>query len=93
MCRVLRLCRESGLLKLRVVALDGAKMAANAALDANRSYEAIEEEVRRILAEARKVDAEEDALFGPERLGDELPEGLGRRAERLKCLQEAMARA
>ncbi len=90
--QVLRLCREAGLLKLGVVALDGAKMAANAALDANRSYEAIEEEVRGILAEARKVDAEEDALFGPERLGDELPEGLGRRAERLKCLQEAMAR-
>ena len=58
---------------------------------ANRSYEAIEEEVRQMLAEAKKVDAEEDALFGPERRGDELPEGLGRRAERLKRLQEAKA--
>jgi len=90
--QVLRLCREAGLVKLGVVALDGAKVAANAALAANRSYEAIQEEVRRMLAEAKEVDAEEDALFGPERRGDELPEGLGRRAERLKRLQEAKAR-
>ncbi len=90
--RVLRLCWEAGLVKLGVVALDGAKVAANAALAANRSYEAIEEEVRRMLAEAKKVDAEEDALFGPERWGNELPQGLGRRAERLKRLQEAKSR-
>jgi len=75
--QVLRLCREAGLVKLGVVALDGAKVAANAALDANRNHQAIEEEVRRMLAEARKVDAEENALFGPEKRGDELPEGLG----------------
>ncbi len=90
--QVLRLCREAGLVKLGVVALDGAKVAANAALDANRSYQAIEEEVRRMLEEAKKVDAEEDVLFGPERRGDELPEGLGWRVERLKRLQEAKAR-
>jgi transposase len=90
--QVLWLCREAGLVKLGVVALDGAKIAANAALDANRNHEAIEEEVRRMLAEAKKVDTEEDALFGPEQRGDELPEGLGRRVERLKRLQEAKSR-
>jgi len=89
---VLRLCREAGLVKLGVVALDGTKVAANAALAANRGYEAIKEEVGRILAEAKATDAEEDAVYGPERRGDELPEGLGRRAERLKRLQEAKAR-
>lgn len=90
--QVLWLCREAGLVKLGMVALDGAKVAANAALEANRSHKAIEEEVRRMLAEAKKVDAEEDALFGPEKRGDELPEGLGRRIERLKRLQEAKSR-
>jgi transposase len=90
--QLLRLCREAGLVKLGVVALDGVKVAANAALDANRDHEAIEEEVRRMLAEAKKVDTEEDALFGPEKRGDELPEGLGRRVERLKRLQEAKSR-
>ncbi|MDP2726572.1 MAG: IS1182 family transposase [Dehalococcoidia bacterium] len=90
--QVLWLCREAGLVKLGAVALDGAKMAANAALEANRSHEAIEEEVRRILVEAKQVDAEEDGLFGPKQRGDELPEGLGRRVERLKRLQEAKSR-
>ena len=40
----LRLCHEAGLVK---VALDGTKVAANAALATNRSHQAIEEEVRR----------------------------------------------
>jgi len=74
------------------VALDGTKVAADAALEANRSYEALEEEVRKMLAEATQVDAAEDALYGPDKRGDELPEGLGRRAERLKRLEEARAR-
>jgi transposase len=90
--QVLGLCREAGLVKLGVVALDGSKVAAKAALAANRSYEAIAEEVRRILAEAKAVDEQEDKLFGPEQRGDELPAGLGRRAERLKRLKEAKER-
>ena len=89
---VLRLCHEAGLVKLGVVALDGTKVAANAALAANRSHEAIEEEVQRMLAEAKATDAEEDTRYGPDRRGDELPEGLGRRAERLGRLKEAKER-
>jgi len=42
--------------------------------------------------EAKATDAEEDARYGPERRGDELPEGLGRQAERLKRLLEAKER-
>lgn len=90
--QVLGLCREAGLVKLGVVALDGTKVAANAALDANRSHGAIEEEVRRMLREAKATDTEEDARYGPERRGDELPEGLGRRADRLNRLGEAKKR-
>ena len=90
--QVLGLCREAGLVKLGAVALDGTKVAADAALDLNRSHEAIEEEVQRMLREAKATDTEEDACYGPERRGDELPEGLGRRAERLKRLGEAKER-
>ena len=89
---VLRLCGEAGLVKLGVVAVDGTKVAANAALAANRSHKAIEEEVRRMVAEAKAVDAEEDARYGPDRRGDEFPEGLGRRVDRLKRLKEAKER-
>ncbi|MSQ05773.1 MAG: transposase, partial [Dehalococcoidia bacterium] len=51
--QVLRLCREAGLVQLGVVALDGTKVEATAALAANREYQAIEAEVQRMLAEAR----------------------------------------
>ena len=90
--QVLRMCREAGLVKLGVVALDGSKVAANASLAANRTYGVLEEEVRKMLAEAKEVDVEEDALFGAERRGDEILGDLGRRQERLKRLQEAKAR-
>ena len=90
--QVLTLCREAGLVKPGVVALDGTKVAANAALAANRSHKKLEEEVRKMLEEAKRVDAEEDLLFGPEGRGDELPQGLGRRGDRLGRLQEAKAR-
>ena len=89
---VLRLCHEAGLVKLGVVALDGTKVAANAALATNRSHQAIEEEVQRMLAEAKAADAEEDAHYGPDRRGDELPEGLGGRTERFRRLKEAKER-
>jgi len=90
--QVLKMCREAGLVKLGLVALDGSKVAANASLAANRSHDALEEEVGKILAEARRVDEQEDATLGAERRGDEIPGDLGRRTERLKRLQEAKAR-
>ena len=90
--QVLKLSWEAGLVKLGVAALDGTKVAADAGLAANRSHKKLEEEVRKMLEEAQRVDAEEDLLFGPEGRGDELPQGLGRRGERLSRLQEAKAR-
>ena len=77
---VLLLCREAGMVKVGVLAVDGTKVAANASSHANRDYEQL---AREILEDAARIDAEEDALYG-ERRGDELPEQLttehGRRA-------------
>ncbi len=78
---VLELCRAAGLIRLGLVALDGTKVKANAALDANRTVPRIEAEITRMLAEAEAVDAGEDQQFGSRR-GDELPEGLTRAADR-----------
>jgi hypothetical protein len=57
-----------------------------AALDANRNHSWIEEQVRRMLAEAEATDAAEDKLYGDKR-GDELPEDLRSREERLAKLR------
>jgi transposase len=91
---VLELCREAGPIGLGLVALDGTKVRANAALDANRTARRIEAEIARMLAEAATVDAREDDLFGT-RCGDELPEGLSKAADRrarLLACQEKLAR-
>ena len=69
---VLSLCREAGLVRVGVIAVDGTKVAANASSHANRDYEQI---TREILEDAARIDAEEDAPYGGRR-GDELPEQL-----------------
>ena len=89
---VLELCREAGLMKMGRVALDGRKVAGNAALARNRTREALKAEVTKILDEAERVDTEEDALYGEENRGDELPEELRSSQGRLQRLQQAMQR-
>jgi transposase len=64
---ILALCVRAGLVSVGLVALDGTRICANAAQAANRTHEAIREEVERILAEAGQVDAAEDERFGDAR--------------------------
>jgi hypothetical protein len=85
---VLALCAESVLVEVGVIAVDGTKVAANAAPQATRDYEQI---AREILAEADAVDAEEDERFGDER-GDELPPELSTAQGRRGWLREAKRR-
>jgi transposase/transposase-like protein len=93
--QVLALCVAAGLVKVGVVALDGTKIEAAAAMSANMDEErllrAMRVEARRILAEAAAVDAAEDEQFGDAR-GDELPAELADRSRRLARLREAKAR-
>ena len=89
---VLRLCAETGVLEVGVVSLDGTKMKANASLSSNRTQGGIEKEIAAMLSEAATRDAEEDARYGKDRRGDELPEGLGRREERVRRLAECRAK-
>jgi transposase len=85
---VLALCAQAGLVQAGIVAVDGTKVAANAAPQATRDYRQIAKE---ILAEADAVDAEEDAEFGDAR-GDELPPELATAAGRRGWLREAKRR-
>jgi hypothetical protein len=68
------------------VALDGTKVKANAALDANRAASSIEEQIGRMLAEAEATDAREDRQFGAASGGCALPADLKRRGDRLARL-------
>jgi DDE family transposase len=46
-------------------------------------------EVRRLLQQAAAIDAAEDAAYGRDKMGDELPAELARREERLRRIREA----
>jgi transposase len=96
--QVLQLCQRAGLVKLGHVALDGTKIQANASKHKAMSYERmgeaekqLEKEVQALLAEAARVDAEEDGQYGKGKRGDELPAELGRRESRLEKIREAKA--
>jgi transposase len=84
--QILVLCAKAGLVSVGLVALDGTRIAANAAQSANRTHEGLREEVERILAEAGAIDAAEDERFGRER-GDELPGELADRRSRIERLR------
>ena len=79
-------CARAGMGRVGTIALDGTKIAANAALSANRSESRLRRLAADILAEAAAVDAAEDEHFG-DRRGDELPPQLADpdgRAARIK---------
>jgi transposase len=82
---VLGLCREAGLVKVGVVAIDGTKIHANTSHHCNLDYEQL---AREILKEAGEIDAAQDGLYGEDR-GDELPEQSRAREGRRAALAEA----
>ena len=101
--QALRLCKQAGLVALGTLALDGTKLRANASRHKAMSYgrmvakeaqleaeiAAIRANAEGLLADAEQVDAGEDERFGADRRGDELPEDLQRREDRLARIRAA----
>jgi hypothetical protein len=94
--QVLQVARDLGTLRVGRVALDGSKVKANASKHKAMSYgrmrekrQQLRDEVQQLLAQAEAVDAAEDAEYGPDRRGDELPAELQRRESRLQRIREA----
>ncbi len=94
--QVLQLCQRAGLVKLGHIALDGTKVQANASKHKAMSYgrmmteEArLQAEVTALLRRAEAADAQDDARYGPDRRGDELPAELARREQRLATIRAA----
>jgi hypothetical protein len=86
----LKLCAAAGLVRLGVIALDGTKVAANAADKANHTHDQIEAEVVEILRQAAEADQREGLEHGQAR-GDELPAALASKSSRLARLRHAKA--
>ena len=95
---VLKLCALAGLTRVGTIALDGTKIKANASRHKAMSYDRMKEEekrlaeeIGRLMAEAETTDAAEDRTHGRDYRGDELPDELKRRADRLAKIQAARA--
>ena len=95
--QVLRLCMESGLVKLGHIALDGTKIQANASKHKANSYEhmkkleeRLEMEIGDLLARAEDADSADDARLGEGVDEYDLPEELRRREGRLAKLRKTM---
>lgn len=96
--QVLAVAQAAGAAKVGRVVVDGTKVKANAskhkAMSHKRMLEKeveLKQEVDDLLKKAEELDAAEDARYGRERSGDELPEELQRRESRLKRIREAKA--
>ena len=101
--QALRLCKQARLVGLGVLAVDGTKLRANASRHKAMSYErigkregeleqeiaALRAQVDRVLADAEATDQAEDEAFGVDRRGDELPDELVRREDRLAVIRQA----
>jgi len=91
--QVLMLARETGMLKLGTVALDGTKVHANASRHSALSYEhasKIEAQLKAEVAELMALAEAADTADVPD--GMSVPEELARREERLRRIAEAKAK-
>jgi len=94
--QVLKIALEAGAMRVGRVAVDGTKVKANASKHKAMSYDRMQEkekqlraEIQQLLEQAEAADAEEDARYGKDRPGDELPAELQRRESRRKKIREA----
>jgi transposase len=96
--QVLHLAAEAGLVRLGNLAFDGSKFTGQASRHKAMSYgymlqeeERLKAEVQALLAQAAQTDRAEDAVHGSRR-GDELPEELKHREDRLVVIAAAKQR-
>lgn len=89
---MLCLCAEAGAIRLGVLSLDGVKVGANASLSTNRTLSRLRREIERMDAKMREQDARDAARFGSGVRGDELPDELRVRQNRLARLRLAYER-
>jgi hypothetical protein len=81
------------MVKLGHISIDGSKIKANAADRKTYDRKRVDREMKRILDQAEKQDQQDDALYGSENSGDELPEEIrnrGQRIEKLKQIQKQL---
>ena len=88
--QVLALCGRAGMGQVGIVAVDGTKIAGQASPRKNYAEAKLRKMAADIVAEAEATDAAEDAEFGADRSGDELPETLRPGSDRAGRIRQAL---
>lgn len=96
--QVLKLCQKAGMVKLAHVALDGTRISGNAAKDQTLTYGRMKKTEQELAAEvagwfreAERQDEAEDAVYGVDRRGDEMPAWVSDKQKRLEKIRQAKA--
>jgi len=84
--QIVHICQQLKMIKLGHISIDGSKFKANAADRRSYDQKRIAKEMKRLLGKAVKKDLEEDALYGSDKSGDELPEEVRDRDRRIEKL-------
>ena len=95
--QIVKVAQAAGLVGMGTLAIDGSRVRANASKHKAMTYARMKEadkrlskEIEAILARADGIDEAEDAEFGPDFRGDELPAELQRRETRRARIREAV---
>lgn len=88
--QTLLLCAELGMVRLGVVAFDGTKIDANAARAATYTEAHLRRLAEEFVAEVADTDEREDAVFGEDARGDEVPDSVRDRTGRGTRIQQAL---
>jgi transposase len=86
--QIVQLCQQLKMVKLGHISIDGSKFKANAADRKTYDRKRIEREMKRILDQAEKQDQHEDAQYGCQNSGDELPKEIREREQRIEKLKQ-----
>lgn len=86
--QIVQICQQLKMVKLGHISIDGSKFKANAADRKTYDRKRIEREMKHILAKADKQDQQEDTQYGSENSGDQLPEQIREREQRIDKLKQ-----
>ena len=86
--QIVQICQQLKMVKLGHISIDGSKFKANAADRKTYDRKRIEREMKRILDKAQKQDQQEDTQYGSENSGDQLPEEIREREQRIEKLKQ-----
>ena len=86
--QIVQICQKLKMVKLGHISIDGSKFKANAADRKTYDRKRIEREMKHILDKADKQDQQEDTQYGFENSGDQLPEQIREREQRIEKLKQ-----